>query len=296
MHDLIVSLRSLSRVPASSTGATTTCRKCRTGWRRASSTSTGDAVAPEASRGAHRRASAGSRRRAALRPAARRAPALAEAGPRACSPCCSSRLALLVYRVAAAADHAAHALASRARRGLDKDGALGRHRAAPASAAIAAEDNRFCEHGGFDWPELRGQLDRALAGEPARGASTLTMQTAKNLLLWPGRDPVRKLLEAWLTPQIELLWGKRRIMEVYLNVAETGPGPLRRRGRGAAPLRQARERSHAPRGGPDRRGPAQPEGLVASAADRPRRPAGADHRAPGPAAWSTARLRALSGA
>jgi monofunctional glycosyltransferase len=91
-------------------------------------------------------------------------------------------------------------------------------------AVIAAEDNRFCEHGGFDWPELRGQLDRVLAGKPARGASTLTMQVAKNLLLWPGRDPVRKLLEAWLTPQIELFWGKRRIMEVYLNVAETGPG------------------------------------------------------------------------
>ena len=93
-----------------------------------------------------------------------------------------------------------------------------------ARAVIAAEDNRFCEHGGFDWPELRGQLDRALAGKPARGASTITMQVAKNILLWPGRDPARKLLEAWLTPQIELLWGKRRIIEVYLNVAETGPG------------------------------------------------------------------------
>ena len=91
-------------------------------------------------------------------------------------------------------------------------------------AVIAAEDNRFCEHAGFDWPELRGQLDRALAGERARGASTLTMQVAKNVLLWPGRDPLRKLLEAALTPPLELAWGKRRIMEVYLNVAETGPG------------------------------------------------------------------------
>jgi len=51
------------------------------------------------------------------------------------------------------------------------------------------------------------------------GASTITMQTAKNLLLWPGRDPVRKALEAWLTPQLALLWPKRRILEVYLNVA-----------------------------------------------------------------------------
>ena len=91
-------------------------------------------------------------------------------------------------------------------------------------AVIASEDNRFCEHWGFDWKEMGGQLDRALAGERTRGASTITMQVAKNALLWPGRDPLRKLLEAYLTPQIELVWGKRRIMEVYLNVAETGPG------------------------------------------------------------------------
>ena len=91
-------------------------------------------------------------------------------------------------------------------------------------AVIAAEDNRFCEHFGFDWKELGGQLDRALDGERVRGASTISMQTAKNVLLWPGRDPLRKLLEVPLTPQLELFWGKRRIMEVYLNVAETGPG------------------------------------------------------------------------
>jgi monofunctional biosynthetic peptidoglycan transglycosylase len=91
-------------------------------------------------------------------------------------------------------------------------------------AVIAAEDNRFCEHSGFDWAELGGQVDAYLAGERARGASTITMQTAKNLFLWPGRDLVRKALEAWLTPQIELLWPKRRIVEVYLNVAELGPG------------------------------------------------------------------------
>ena len=91
-------------------------------------------------------------------------------------------------------------------------------------AVIAAEDNRFCEHAGFDWKELGGQIDAALAGGRARGASTITMQTAKNLFLWPGRDFVRKALEAWFTPQIELLWPKRRIIEVYLNVAEFGPG------------------------------------------------------------------------
>jgi monofunctional biosynthetic peptidoglycan transglycosylase len=93
-----------------------------------------------------------------------------------------------------------------------------------AQAVIAAEDNRFCEHFGFDWNELGGQLDRALAGERVRGASTISMQVAKNVLLWPGRDPLRKLLEVPLTPQLELFWGKRRIIEVYLNVAETGPG------------------------------------------------------------------------
>jgi monofunctional biosynthetic peptidoglycan transglycosylase len=91
-------------------------------------------------------------------------------------------------------------------------------------AVVAAEDNRFCEHAGFDWEELGGQIDALLAGARARGASTITMQTAKNLFLWPGRDFVRKVLEAWLTPQIELLWPKRRIMEVYLNVVELGPG------------------------------------------------------------------------
>jgi monofunctional biosynthetic peptidoglycan transglycosylase len=91
-------------------------------------------------------------------------------------------------------------------------------------AVIAAEDNRFCEHVGFDWQELQGQIDALRAGEPARGASTITMQTAKNLFLWPGRNLLRKGLEAWLTPQIELLWPKRRIVEVYLNVAELGPG------------------------------------------------------------------------
>jgi monofunctional biosynthetic peptidoglycan transglycosylase len=91
-------------------------------------------------------------------------------------------------------------------------------------AVVAAEDNRFCEHFGFDWPALEGQIDALLAGERVRGASTITMQTAKNLFLWPGRDLVRKALEAWLTPQVELLLPKRRIVEVYLNVAEFGPG------------------------------------------------------------------------
>lgn len=99
-------------------------------------------------------------------------------------------------------------------------------RIAPAlrRAVIAAEDNRFCVHRGFDLPALRAEIARALAGERPRGASTITQQTAKNLLLWPGRDPVRKLLEAWLAPQLELVAGKRRILELYLNIVELGPG------------------------------------------------------------------------
>jgi monofunctional biosynthetic peptidoglycan transglycosylase len=91
-------------------------------------------------------------------------------------------------------------------------------------AAIASEDNLFCRHWGFDTRALKEQLDKAVAGGSPRGASTITQQTAKNLFLWDGRDPVRKLLEAWLAPQLELLLGKRRILELYLNVVELGPG------------------------------------------------------------------------
>jgi monofunctional biosynthetic peptidoglycan transglycosylase len=97
---------------------------------------------------------------------------------------------------------------------------------APAlrQAVVAAEDNRFCDHGGFDWAALGEVLDELRAGARARGASTITMQTAKNLFLWPDRSLLRKGLEAWLTPQVELIWNKRRILEVYLNIVEMGPG------------------------------------------------------------------------
>ena len=91
-------------------------------------------------------------------------------------------------------------------------------------AVVAAEDNRFCEHSGFDWAALGQVLDELRAGERPRGASTISMQTAKNLFLWPARNLLRKGLEVWLTPQVELLWDKRRIIEVYLNIAEMGPG------------------------------------------------------------------------
>lgn len=94
-----------------------------------------------------------------------------------------------------------------------------------ADAVIAAEDNLFCQQAlGFDFGALREQIDAWRGGERPRGASTITMQTAKNLLLWPGRDPIRKVVEAWLTPQIALLWPKARVLEVYLNIVEFGPG------------------------------------------------------------------------
>jgi monofunctional glycosyltransferase len=94
-----------------------------------------------------------------------------------------------------------------------------------AEAVIASEDNLFCqEDWGFDIKAMQNQLDAWQDGERPRGASTITMQTAKNLLLWPGRDPVRKMIEAWFTPQIALLWPKHRVLEVYLNIVEFGPG------------------------------------------------------------------------
>lgn len=91
-------------------------------------------------------------------------------------------------------------------------------------AVIALEDTNFCEHNGVDWGELFSALSEYFKGQRMRGASTISMQTAKNVFLWPGRDLSRKALEAPLTFLIETLWDKRRIMEVYLNVAEWGPG------------------------------------------------------------------------
>jgi len=92
------------------------------------------------------------------------------------------------------------------------------------AAVIAAEDNRFCTHHGFDLDSLQDAVEDWDSGKRLRGASTISMQTAKNLLLWPGRNFLRKGLEAYATLWMELLWPKTRIAEVYLNVAEWGPG------------------------------------------------------------------------
>jgi monofunctional glycosyltransferase len=91
-----------------------------------------------------------------------------------------------------------------------------------AQAAIAAEDAKFCLHDGFDREAIELAMKRNARGGRIRGGSTISQQTAKNAFLWQGGGYVRKALEAWFTVLIENLWGKPRIMEVYLNIAETG--------------------------------------------------------------------------
>ncbi|MGK6323629.1 monofunctional biosynthetic peptidoglycan transglycosylase [Sphingomonas sp. DT-51] len=91
-------------------------------------------------------------------------------------------------------------------------------------AAIAGEDSKFCSHHGFDWGAIAGAATHNAAGGRVRGGSTISQQTAKNVFLFQGGGYARKALEAWFTLLIETIWGKRRIMEVYLNVAETGIG------------------------------------------------------------------------
>lgn len=94
-----------------------------------------------------------------------------------------------------------------------------------ARAAIAAEDGKFCSHRGFDVDAIAAAAIRnASGGKIIRGGSTISQQTAKNAFLWQGGGFFRKGLEAYFTVLIEAIWGKRRIMEVYLNVAETGIG------------------------------------------------------------------------
>ncbi|MGN6498246.1 MAG: monofunctional biosynthetic peptidoglycan transglycosylase [Tsuneonella sp.] len=91
-------------------------------------------------------------------------------------------------------------------------------------AAIAGEDGKFCQHDGFDREAIETAFKRNRQGGRIRGGSTISQQTAKNVFLGQGGGYFRKGLEAWFTVLIEKIWGKRRIMEVYLNVAETGIG------------------------------------------------------------------------
>ena len=93
-----------------------------------------------------------------------------------------------------------------------------------ALAVVASEDQRFPDHHGFDFEQIQKARAEAERGGRARGASTITQQVAKNLFLWNGHSYVRKGMEAWFTVLIELLWSKRRILEIYLNIAEFGRG------------------------------------------------------------------------
>jgi monofunctional biosynthetic peptidoglycan transglycosylase len=101
-------------------------------------------------------------------------------------------------------------------------------------AVVAAEDQRFPDHRGFDLVEIVKAWEKFRAGGKLRGASTISQQVAKNLFLWKNKDLVRKCLEAWLTWVIERTWSKQRILEVYLNTAQLGPDTF---GVGAAGLR-----------------------------------------------------------
>lgn len=91
-------------------------------------------------------------------------------------------------------------------------------------SVMMSEDSRFCEHGGVDWRALGHVIDKTLAGDTDRGASTIPMQTVKNLFLWPSHSYIRKALEIPLALYADAIWSKRRTMEIYLNVAEWAPG------------------------------------------------------------------------
>ncbi len=91
-------------------------------------------------------------------------------------------------------------------------------------AVIASEDQLFAQHYGFDFNSVMNALTSNAQGKPIRGASTITQQTAKNLFLWPGKSYLRKGIEAWLTALMELMLDKQRILEIYLNLVEFGPG------------------------------------------------------------------------
>lgn len=91
-------------------------------------------------------------------------------------------------------------------------------------SVMMSEDGQFCTHNGVDWTQMRGVIDDAMKGVPTRGASTISMQTSKNLFLWNGRSFVRKAMELPLAMASDFVWSKRRMMEIYLNIAEWGPG------------------------------------------------------------------------
>ncbi|MDB5595117.1 MAG: monofunctional biosynthetic peptidoglycan transglycosylase [Hyphomicrobiales bacterium] len=101
---------------------------------------------------------------------------------------------------------------------------LARISPALSAAVIMSEDARFCRHDGVDWSALNDVIDQAGEDGPSRGASTISMQTVKNLFLWPSRSFIRKGMEIPLALALDFVWTKKRVMEVYLNIAEWGEG------------------------------------------------------------------------
>lgn len=91
-------------------------------------------------------------------------------------------------------------------------------------SVLMSEDGQYCAHAGVDWGAINLVVESALEGEPSRGASTIAMQTAKNLFLWSSRSYIRKALEIPLALSADKMWGKQRLLEIYLNIAEWGPG------------------------------------------------------------------------
>ena len=125
------------------------------------------------------------------------------------------------------------------------------------NSVIMSEDGQFCRHLGIDFGELRGVVSNALAGEPTRGASTITMQTVKNLFLWNGRSIVRKVVELPLAAYFDLVVPKWRIMEIYLNIAEWGPGIYGIEAAAQHHFGVSAKQAHPAAGGPACRRPAQ---------------------------------------
>ena len=153
-------------------------------------------------------------------------------------------------------------------------------------ALVAAEDQRFPAHAGFDLAAIDRALENNARGRPMRGASTISQQVAKNLFLWDGRSWLRKGLEAWYTVLIELLWPKQRILEVYANIAEFGDGVYGAEAASRAYFGKAAERL----------GPAE-SARLAAVLPSPKR---YSVRAPGPyvqrrAAWIARQARNLGG-
>ena len=148
-------------------------------------------------------------------------------------------------------------------------------------AVIAAEDGKFCSHDGFDREAIEKAIERNADGGKLRGGSTISQQTAKNVFLWQGTGwtrYVRKGLETWFTFLIEMIWDKRRIMEVYLNVAETGIGTYgveagaqryyRKSAARLSPVEAARIAAALP--SPKKRGVANPKGCLLYTSPSPR--------------------------